>query len=81
MNDQALNDAIPDGLANNVLRVLLRIEVELDTNVAEGDTRVGKGETSYASLDDILAKAHDESVCLVGFELGSVFRQCGLKLG
>lgn len=33
MDDSAFDDAIPDGLANNVLRILLRIEVELQADI------------------------------------------------
>ena len=47
--------------------------MELDTNIAEGDARVGKGETAYASLDDVLTETHYEDVCLAGVELASVF--------
>jgi hypothetical protein len=36
----ALNNAIPDSLANDVLRVFLGIQVELDTNIPERNARV-----------------------------------------
>ena len=47
--------------------------MELDTDVSEGDAGVGKGETTDASLDHILAEADNEGVGLVGFKLRSVF--------
>lgn len=72
MHDAALNDAISDSLPYDVLGVFFRVEVELDTDVAQGDAGVGEGEMPDPGLDDVLAEAEDKAVGLVGFEGGRV---------
>jgi hypothetical protein len=34
MDDSAFDDAVPNGFANNVLRIFLRVEVELQADIA-----------------------------------------------
>lgn len=80
VDDAALDDPIADGLADDVLRIFLRVKMELHADVAEGDTRVRERETADACLDDVLAKADDERVRLVRFELSRVLRQRRLEL-
>jgi hypothetical protein len=73
MDNAALNDPITNSLAHDILSVLLRIQMELDANVAKGDTRIREGEPPNACFNDILAEADDEGVGVVFFELVSVF--------
>ena len=80
MHDLALDDAVADRLADDVLRVLLRVEVELDADVAQRDARVREREPAHAGLDDVLPQTHDEGVRLVGRELRLVFFERGLEL-
>lgn len=80
VHDAPLDDTISDGLAHNVLGVFLRVEVQLNADVAEGDARVREGEPADTCFYDILTKADDKSVSFVGFKLGSVLRQRGLEL-
>jgi hypothetical protein len=67
--DATFDHTIPNGLAYDVFRVLLGIKVKLDADVAQGDTRIRERKSSDSGLDDILAEADDEGVCLVNFEL------------
>ena len=55
-----IDHTVLDRLADNVLGVLFRVEVELQANVAQRDARVGQGELSDACLDDVLSQARDE---------------------
>ena len=81
VHDAALDDAVANRLADNVLRVLLRVEVEFDADVAQRDARVREREPAHAGLDDVLPQTHDEGVRLVGLKLCRMPRQRGLELG
>jgi hypothetical protein len=80
VHDAAVDDAVADRLANDVLRVLLAVEVELDADVPERDARVREREPADPRLDHVLPEACDERVRLVRLELRRVRRQCGLEL-
>ncbi len=80
MHDAALDDSVSDRLSNNVLGVLLRVKVKLDTDVSERDPRVGQREPSDPSLDNILPQSHDEGVRLVRLKLRGVAREGALEL-
>ena len=43
MRNVAVDNTVAHCLANDVFCVLLRIEVQLDTDVTEGNARVGQG--------------------------------------
>ena len=80
MHNLALNDAVADRLTNDVLRVFLRVEVELDADVAQRDARVREREPAHAGLDDVLPQVSDERVGPVPLELARVFREDGLEV-
>lgn len=72
MYDATLDHTVPNGFADDVLCILLRIKVKLDTDVAKGDPRIRERKPSDPSLDHILAESDDKGICLVGFELCSM---------
>ena len=57
MHDAAFDDAVADGLPDDVFCVLLGVEVKFDTDVAEGDTGVREGKTTDTCFDDVLTEA------------------------
>ena len=73
VDNTTLDDAVTDGLANNVLRIFFRVEVQLNADVSEGDARVRKRQSPNAGLDDVLSQSNNETVSLVGLKLGCVF--------
>lgn len=81
VHNAALDDAIADRLADDVLRILLRVEVQLHADVAERNARVREREPPDARLDDVLAQAHDHSVGPVLLEHRRILRKGRLKLG
>ena len=72
VHDLRVDHAVADRLAHDVLRVLLRVEVQLDADVAERDARVGEREAADARLDNVLTQPDDERLGAVGLELGGV---------
>ena len=40
MHDVSVNDAIPNRLSDNILRIFFRVQVQLDADIAEADTSV-----------------------------------------
>ena len=70
--DHGVNDAVANGLGDDVLGVLLRVEVELGRDVAERDATVREGDGAQGCLDDVVAQAQDERVIRVGVEGGRV---------
>ena len=72
VHDAAFNDAVPNRLPDDVLRVLLRVKVQLHANVSQRDAGIRQGEPSDSSLDNILAQPDDERVRLVSLELGGI---------
>lgn len=80
MHNAALNDTVPNRLAHDILRVLLRVQVKLDTNIPQRDARVRERQAADARLDHVLAQAQDERVRAVLLELRRVAREHGLEL-
>jgi hypothetical protein len=60
MDDGRVDHTVLDRLADDVLSVLFRVEVELQADVAQRDARVSQGELSDARFDHILSEARDE---------------------
>ena len=56
-------------LGNNVLSVLTAIKPQFLSDVCQGDSRVGEGDHSDASLDDIVSQTNDEGVSSLRLEL------------
>lgn len=80
VHDASLDNAVANGLADNVLRVLLRVEVQLETDIAQRDAAVAQREPADAGLDDVLTQTEDERVRLVRGELGRVRGERRLEL-
>jgi hypothetical protein len=74
------DNSIPDSLAYDIFSIFLRIQMKFNTNISEGDTGVGKGESSNSSFDNVLTKSDDESVSIVLFKLGNVLGKSILEL-
>ena len=57
MNNPTFDDAISNGLPDDIFRVFFGIKVKFDTDVAEGDTGVREGKTTDTCFDDVLTEA------------------------
>lgn len=80
MHDAALNDPIANGLPDDVLSVLFRVQMELDADISQGDARVREGEAADTGLDDVLAQTHNQCVRFVCFKLCGVLGEGCLEL-
>lgn len=68
------DDAVADGLGDDVLRVGGVLEAELGRDIRQGDAGVGERDRAQAGLDDVVSEAGDERERAVGGE-------CALSLG
>ena len=80
MHNPTFDNSISYSLAYDIFSIFLRIQVKFNTNVSEGDTGIGKGESSNSSFDNVLTKSDDESVSVVLFKLGNVLGKSILEL-
>merc|ERR1719234_87066 len=62
---------ISDCLCHNMLSILRAVNLQLCGNVGKCNPTVGKADRSHRSLDNIVMKANNETVCEVGLELSS----------
>jgi len=69
MYNSRIDHTVLDRLTDDILRVLFRVEVELEADVAQGDARVGKGELSDARFDHVLSEARNQRQSSVRGEL------------
>ncbi len=80
VHDPAFDDTVTDSFPNDVFGILLRVKVELDTYVPQGDPGVRQRKPSDAGLDDILTQTHNEGVRLVRLKLRRVLGERRLEL-
>lgn len=73
------DDAVPDGLGDDVLCVLLVVELQLDANVPERNLGVRLRDLGEARLDDVVSETEDERVGAFGVESRAVRRKGGLE--
>jgi hypothetical protein len=63
-----LNDAISNGLCDNILGGFFTAEVETDTDVSKGYSGVRQRHHADARLDDILPQSQNQGICPVSAE-------------
>ena len=81
MVHRGINDAIFDGLGDDVLGILLAIQSKLDANIAEGDAGIRQGDGTQSSLDDEMPQTKDEEAGTIALECLLVFLESGLEGG
>lgn len=60
--ETGLDDTVPNRLGNNVLRRLFAIQAQTETDVPQGDARVGQRHHPNTRFDDVLSQTEDEGV-------------------
>lgn len=76
----SFNDAIADGLGDNVLGRLFATKVEADADVAQGNARVRQRHHADAGLDDVLTQTENQAVGAVAAEGVGVISNDGLEV-
>lgn len=69
MDDATLDHAISDGFTDDVLCIFFGIQVEFETNIAQGNPRIGQRKAPNTGLDDVLPEPNDKRVRLVSLKL------------
>lgn len=78
--ERGLDNAIPDGLGDNVLGALLGTQVEADADVAKRDAAVAQAHHADARPNDVLPQTENECVGTVTAERVGVIGDDHLKI-
>lgn len=77
--DTRADDAVPNGLGDDVLCVLLVVELQLDADVPERNLGIRLRDLGEARLDDVMSETKNERVGAFGVEGRAVHRERGLE--